>query len=389
MLKVKISNLINAELASAILLTISFLLALFFANTPYFNKFYHNFVYFPIHLGIGETIYKIPVIQLINDGLMTLFFLLIGIELKFHLVRGEYQNKKLLILPSAAAVGGIIFPAAIYLAFNFNNDLLVKGWAIPIATDTAFMLAILSFFGNHISTNLRAFIIGFSLIDDAIALTILAIYYTDSPNQISSIIFLLLVVLLLVLNRLKITNMTNYFTIGFFLWISMIYAGFHGTLAGVVLALAIPVEIDNETNPSFVKLEHNLRPLVFFVILPIFAFSNSGVSISNFSIDMLTNNLAYGIIFGLFLGKQIGIFSFTFFSVKMNWCSLPENVSWTKFYAISILSGIGFTLSLFIGDLSFDDENAHYIMKISVIIGSLMSAFYGTIIMYLSKFKRS
>lgn len=356
----------------------SFVAAVLVANIGPWQQIYKNFVFYPIKFESGNFIYKGPLIQIVNDGLMTLFFLLIGLELKFHLIRGEFQDRKSLILPIAAAIGGIVAPALIYFWFNFNSSVTLEGWAIPIATDTAFMLGILSFFGSFISTKLRAFIIGFSLIDDAIALLILAIFYSKSASIVAVIVSIVLTGLLFALNFLKVTRSFYYLFIGIFLWIAMVESGIHGTLCGVVLALAIPVEKGDKINPSFHGLENVLRPIVFFFILPLFAFINSGVSLATFSLDILTSPLALGIILGLFVGKQIGIFLFSYAAVKLGYCALPEDVCWPRFYAIGILGGIGFTLSLFIGDLTFEASDPNYVMRISVIVGSLLSALFGT-----------
>lgn len=372
--KIKLSSLYNSELISGILLMISLVAAIFIANIPHLQEIYKNFVFYPITFGVGDLIYIGPLIQIVNDGLMTLFFLLLGLELKFHLVRGEFQDRQTLVLPGVAAVGGIAIPALIYWCFNSSSPETLEGWAIPIATDTAFMLSILSFFGSFISTRLRAFIIGFSLIDDAIALLILAVFYSKSASIIAIIASAILTALLFAFNRLKVESSFYYLFVGIFLWIAMVESGIHGTLCGVVLALAIPVEKNGQLNPSFHGLENVLRPMVYFLILPLFAFINSGVSFSAFSLDILASPLALGIILGLFIGKQLGIFVFSYVAVKLNYCSLPLNVCWTKFYAISVLSGIGFTLSLFIGDLVFEASDPNYVMRISVIIGSLLSA---------------
>ncbi|MCE2992607.1 MAG: Na+/H+ antiporter NhaA [Alphaproteobacteria bacterium] len=378
MAKIKLSHLYHSELTSGILLMLSVAAAVLVANIGPWQQIYKNFVFYPVTLGYGAFIYNGPLIQIVNDALMTLFFLLIGLELKFHLVRGEFQDKQTLILPGAAAVGGIVVPVLIYLWFNINSPTTLKGWAIPIATDTAFMLGILSLFGNFISTKLRAFIIGFSLIDDAIALFILGVFYSKSASLIAILISIMLTGLLCMLNRLQVTRSCYYLFIGIFLWIAMVESGIHGTLCGIVLALTIPVVKGEHINLSFNNLENVLRPIVYFAILPLFAFINSGVSFTTFSGNLLMSPLALGIILGLFVGKQIGIFLFAYAAVKLSYCSLPDDISWPRFYAIGILGGIGFTLSLFIGDLTFEVSEPNYIMRISVIIGSLLSAIFGT-----------
>ncbi|MBM4222976.1 MAG: Na+/H+ antiporter NhaA [Gammaproteobacteria bacterium] len=383
--KSKTLNLADTEVLSGILLIMSFLAASFIANIPALQNIYQDFVFYSVHLGLGNTIYTIPLIQIINDGLMTLFFLLIGLELKFHLVKGEFQEKRALILPTAAAFGGVVVPALIYAFFNMHSKETVGGWAIPIATDTAFMLGILSFFGNFISQKLRAFIIGFSLIDDAFALIILAVFYSKSSSIIAMIATITLTALLFTLNRLNITKTSLYLMIGFFLWVAMVYSGIHGTLSGVVLALAFPLMKGDNMNDGFHELESFLKPMVYFFILPLFSFINSGVSFTAVSPNILFHPIALGVIFGLFIGKQLGISLFSYLAVQSGYCSLPKHVSWPKFYGIGVLGGIGFTLSLFIGDITFEEFEPNYIMRLSVIIGSLLSAILGAGILLLLK----
>ena len=377
MADIKLNKLNYSELLPGILLMMSFIIAIFIANVDFLQETYKKFVFYPVTFGYGKFLYNCSLIQLVNDGLMTLFFLIIGLELKFHIVRGEFKNKQNLILPSAAALGGIVIPALIYWVINLNSPDTINGWAIPIATDTAFMLGILSFFGNFISNRLRAFIIGFSLIDDAIALLILAIFYSNSASLVAMTVSIALTGLLLILNRLKIVSSFYYLTIGVFLWVAMVESGVHGTLSGVMVALAIPVEINGKINESFHHLEKILKPIVYFIILPLFAFINSGVSFDGFVIESITSPLALGIILGLFIGKQLGILLFSYFAVKLKLCILTKNLTWLKFYGIATLGGIGFTLSLFIGDLTFEASNPNYVMRVSVIIGSLLSAILG------------
>lgn len=280
-------------------------------------------------------------------------------------------------MPGAAAFGGIFFPALIYYLFNRHSPGTLKGWAIPIATDTAFMLGILSFFSSVVSPKLRAFIIGFSLIDDALALIILAIFYSKSASFLAVVATCLLTGALCLLNWRQVTHSIYYLVIGVFLWIAMVKAGIHGTLAGVVVALSLPVTTGQQVNPFFHELESLLRPIVYFFILPLFSFINSGISFTDFRMDILLSPLSLGIILGLFLGKQLGIFLCSYLAVKLRYCSLPANVTWPTYYAVAILGGIGFTLSLFIGDLSFEAVDKNYAMRLSVVIGSLLSALMG------------
>jgi Na+:H+ antiporter, NhaA family len=387
-LKINLLKIAKSEIFSGLLMMLVCFFAIFISNFDAFSETYKEFVFFPVVFGYGDFVYKTHFRAIVNDGLMTFFFLLIGLELKFHLVCGEYKDRKTLILPTAAAVGGIVIPAFIYLLFNFDTD-TAKGWAIPIATDTAFVLAILSFFGRVIPNNLRAFIISFSLIDDAIALLILAVFYTQSPNVWALLFTFLLVIVLIVLNRCHIRNSVAYMLVGTFLWGAMVGSGIHGTLCGAVLALAIPVEFNGKISASFHRLESTLRPLVHFLILPLFIFLNSGVDFETFSLNILMSDVSLGIVLGLFLGKQIGVSLFSYLLIKLRLCSLPSNVKVADFYAVSILSGIGFTLSLFIGDLTFDESGPHYAMRAAVIIGSLFSAILGTGVLMWSHRKKT
>jgi NhaA family Na+:H+ antiporter len=379
--KISISALTKSEVVSGILIIINFILAIFMANIDLLSQYYNNFVFYPISFGIGVSTYKTNIIQIMNDGLMTFFFLLIGLELKYHLVLGEFTKKKYLILPTAAAIGGIVVPALVYLFFNFNK-FSEEGWAIPIATDTAFVIGILSFFHKHVSTGLRAFVIGFSLIDDILALLILVIFYTKNPNFTAFSLSVSVLLSMIVLNQFKVKNSIYYLILGLFLWVTMMQAGIHGTLSGAIIALIIPVKTHGVINPSFEKLENMLRPIVNFYIIPFFVFVNSGIKFDFLSKNILFSDISLGIILGLFIGKPIGIFGFSYFAVRQQWCHLPRGVNWSKLFSIALLSGIGFTLSLFIGDIIFETKLPNYTMRISIIIGSVLSAFFGTLFFY-------
>lgn len=377
MAKINLSQLYRSEWISGILLVFSFFAAIMAANIDAFESLYRAFVFSPIRLGWGGLHYEVPLIQLVNDGLMTLFFLFIGLELKYHLVCGEFKDRKMLVLPSAAALGGVVFPALVYMYFNFQSPDTLKGWAIPIATDTAFLLGILSFFQKIVAPKLRAFIISFSLIDDALALMILAIFYSKAASFVALVATLGLSLLLFTLNYLKVRSSFYYLFLGVFLWIAMVKAGIHGTLGGILVALALPVEVEGHSNVSFHHLENNLRPLVCFFIVPLFAFINSGLTFDSFSLTAFLSPLSLGIVLGLFLGKQLGIVLCSYIAIQLKTCSLPEGVCWKQFYSIAVLGGIGFTLSLFIGDLTFELEAPSYTMRLGVIVGSLLSAALG------------
>lgn len=383
----KLKELIKSGTFVGIILIIAFASAITVSNTS-LRGYYIFLIYSKIALTIGNISLETTFIDLVNDGLMTFFFLLIGLEMKFHLVEGEYKNKRKLVLPMAAALGGVVVPALIYVFFNYNEPELIKGWAIPIATDTAFVLGILSFFRRYISLELRAFIIGFSLIDDAVALIIIALFYTKAINILALFISFVIIIILFILNYKQVKHLLYYTIIGMFLWISMVEAGIHGTLCGAIIALFIPVNIKGEINSSFHKLEKLIQPFVNYFILPLFVFMNSGVLLKDFSFRSVCSNLTFGVILGLFVGKQLGVMLFSYPCVKFNFCVLPNNTSWLKFYSIAILGGIGFTLSLFIGGITFESGCPSNSMRVAVIIGSLLSALFGILVMrYCTKSK--
>lgn len=383
--KISLKRFIQAETFLGFLVIIFFILALIISNTNLFDDYYNSFIFTPISFKVGTFGFDTIFINLVNDGIMTFFFLLIGLEMKYHLVLGEYVDRKTLILPCFAAVGGFIVPALIYLLINFNES-TSKGWAITIASDTAFILAILAFFKDHISLKLRAFIIAFSLIDDALALLSLAIFYNETINIAAISISCALIAVLAIFNYyLKIKKTSYYIIVGIFLWIAMVESGVHGTLCGIIVALLIPVKLGNgRMNNHYHNLEKKLDYAVHYYILPLFIFINSGIVLKDFTIESILSNISIGIILGLFIGKQLGIFGLSYLSIKLGYCSLPSDTSFKKFYAISVLGGIGFTLSFFIGGLAFETEELDNSIRGAVILGSLLSAFWGLLMLKLS-----
>lgn len=375
----KIQDIVKTESLSGYFLLAGVILAIIVSNTSLHEQ-YLSIINLPILFGVGNFKTEVSFLSLVNDGLMSLFFLLIGLEMKYHLVKGEYNDKTKLILPAVAAIGGLVFPALIYIYFNYGQP-TIRGWAIPIATDTAFVLCILSFYGRKISLDLRVFILGLSLIDDALAVIILAIAYSKTINSAAILICLLCIAVLCIINYLKVKNYGYYLFVGFVLWAAIVEAGIHGTLAGIILALFIPVTIKDSNVSPLKELEHSLHPLVNYIILPVFAFINSEVPIKSMLLSDLYSNISLGIIFGLFIGKQTGVFVFTYIAVKMNYCKLPYNTSWKKYYAVAILSGIGFTLSLFIGGLCFYNPSQINAMRLAVILASLLSAILGMLVL--------
>ncbi len=374
---------ISIESASAILLFVGAVLALCISNTPLYDE-YVSLINLPISFSIGELTLSKSLIKWINDGFMALYFLLLTLETKFHLLEGNLIDKSHIKLATIAACGGVLMPAIIYYGFAYADPVLAKGWAIPIATDTAFVLGALSFFKTKIPISARIFVVFLSIIDDVIAISILAVFYTSTLHFFPLLISCVFLAFLGTLNFFNVRSLSPYIFIGFFLWFSIIETGIHGTIAGVLVALFIPLRIRRNTHrfPSpLKKLERILHPFVSFIILPIFAFLNTEISFKEINFNDLFSPITLGIISGLFLGKQIGIILSSFVFLKFSKANLPYGLNWSAFWAIGMLCGIGFTFSLFIGLLSFDNPVLINQMKLGVIIGSVFSAVVGMILL--------
>ena len=327
----------------------------------------------------------------INDALMAIFFLLIGLELKREILIGELSSASRIILPLAGAIGGVILPALIYVSINFNNEINLRGWAIPTATDIAFAVGVLAIFGNKISNSLKIFLVALAVIDDLIAILTIAIFYSNDLALIYLNFALVVLLSLFALNRLKVNSLWPYMILGLILWVLILKSGIHATVAGVLLALFIPAYNKKSRISSLQKLEDHLNFPVNYFILPIFAFANAGMVFSNFSTEIFYDPIFIGIVLGLFFGKQLGITLTIFMLVKLKIIKFFKDVSWMEFYGISILAGIGFTMSLFIGGLAFD-PNSPVAGKIlmAVIFGSLLSIIFGILVIFLAiKHKKS
>ena len=383
LMKNRIQQYINIESLSGILLFSGMILALCISNSSLYD-IYLNLINLPISITVGDFGLHKPLIKWTNDGLMAIFFLTITLEAKYHFLEGEFTSRENLKLPIIGAFGGAIVPAIVYYFINGDDSLQAKGWAIPIATDTAFILGILSFFSTKIPLTLRLFVVALSIIDDIIAVMVLAIFYTASINYIPLLIAVLILLLLTVINLLKVSKLSIYLVLGIGLWLSLVEAGVHGTLAGVLLGAFIPLrvkELDQKASSPLKRLEHSLHPFVALIILPIFAFLNCEVAFKELSIPDFYSSITLGIIAGLFIGKPLGIMGFSFTAIKMGLCRLPCDISWRIYGAINVLCGIGFTFSLFIGTLSFEDKTYTNQMELGVILGSLFSAFMGTMLL--------
>ena len=372
------------ESASGIILLFSAIAALYVSNSQ-FSDLYFKTLKTYITLGFDNFGLKLSVLHWINDVLMAIFFFLVSLEIKREFVQGELSKPKQALLPIIGAVGGMAIPALVYIIINFDDSARINGWAIPSATDIAFSLGVLSLLGKRVPLSLKVFLTALAIIDDLGAIVIIAFFYSGNV-QINYLIFMLLAVLALIaLNKFKFQNFIPYLLVGILLWEFTHQSGIHATIAGVLLALTIPHNTKSQKNSLLIKLEHSIAPYVAFGIMPIFAFANAGVSLEGLTIRSLMNPVPLGIVCGLFFGKQVGVFLFSYLSVKFKIAEKPSGSNWIGFYAVSVLTGIGFTMSLFVGNLAFADDLQYSDgVKIGVLVGSLMSTLFGYFLLILS-----
>lgn len=372
----------NLEAIGGIVLVIAAMLGFIFNNSP-LEIYYDAFVSFPVAFSIGDFEFIRPFIFWVNDGLIAIFFFLIGLEIKSLLFSSDVDLKEQLTLPLSGAIAGVIVPALIYTAFNYHNETNMRGWAIPTAMDTAFIVGILSLLGRRIPTSLRLFLMLLSIIDDILAVLIIALFYAGELSHLAVIVSASVVGLLVLLNQAKVTKITPYILLGAVLWVSVLGSGVHTSIAGVLLAIAIPFNKDNNRENLVEKLKRILHPYVSFIILPLFAFINVGVDLEDLSVEQFFQPLSMGIILGLFIGKQLGVFGIVRFLYIYNVCQLPKGVTWRKMYGASVLCGVGFTMSLFIGILAFESGGPEYddIVKASIFVGSVLSALVGYLVL--------
>ena len=365
------------ESASGLVLLFAAILALGISNSDY-SLIYFNVLQKYITIGIGSISLKLTIIHWINDVLMTVFFFLVSLEIKREMVQGELSNPKQALLPIIGAVGGMLVPAVIYILINLGSPETLKGWAIPSATDIAFSLGVLSLLGKRVPISLKIFLTALAIIDDLGAIVIIAFFYSGNIQTLYLMLMLIAVLFLFVLNRFNIRAFTPYLLIGILLWDFTHQSGIHATISGVLLALLIPHDKKKPSKSLLLRLEHGISKYVAFGIMPLFAFANAGVSLGGISFNTLLNPVPLGIVCGLFFGKQIGVFLFSYISVKLNFAEKPSNSNWLSLYAVSILTGIGFTMSLFVGNLAFaNSENYTDGVKIGVLTGSLLSTLVG------------
>ncbi len=383
-----IEDFIDNESSSGILLIIATFMALIFSNTA-LAPFYESFLHIPVEIRVGALHLDKSLYHWVNDGLMAVFFLLVGLEVKRELIEGHLSSIKKVILPGIAAIGGMLVPALIYIFFNHNNPLAMNGWAIPTATDIAFALGILSLLGKRVPVSLKIFLMALAIIDDLGAIVIIALFYTTDLSLLSIVIASTALATLVIMNVLGVSRKAAYVIVGSILWVSVLKSGVHATLAGVALAFTIPLSAKNELKQvisPLKEMEHGLHYWVAFFILPLFAFVNAGVNVTDISITQMSGSVPLGIMLGLFFGKQLGVFGFSWLAIKLKLAELPEDSNWLQLYGVSILTGIGFTMSLFITSLAFtDDQLFQYTDKLAILIASFASGIIGYGILKMSK----
>ncbi len=384
-----VKKFIEMESSSGLVMIFFTLLAIIFANTSLENL-YKSFIHFKISLGSNHNLIEFTLKTFVKDVLMCVFFFIVGMELKYEMLQGNLSKKGQKILPLIAAIGGIIAPALIFFLFNFNHPENYKGWAVPTATDIAFALCILSLMGKAVPISAKVFLLAIAIYDDLAAIIIIALFYSAGVKIIPITLAIIGVIILYILNRLRIDNIIPYILTGFYLWICFHYSGVHTTIAGVILGLYIPLNgYKNQTQSPLKHLMHTIHPWVAFLILPLFAFVSSGVSFKTLSTEELFAPLTIGTALSLFVGKQLGIYLATFASYKLKIADKPDGSEWIDIYGVSIVAGIGFTMSLFVGMLAFKEPILQDEVKIGVIIGSLLSTILGFIIFKVIKNKNT
>ena len=372
------------EAASGLVLLFSAIIALVISNSE-LSYLYFNTLEKYIFVGINNFGLKLSIIHWINDALMAVFFFFVTLEIKREFLQGELSNVKQAMLPIIAAVGGMVVPALIYIFINLGDSETLNGWAIPSATDIAFSLGVLSLLGKRVPLSLKVFLTALAIIDDLGAIVIIALFYSGDLSIKYLSLMLLAFIILLSINKFNIKRFLPYLVVGIFLWDFTHNSGIHATIAGVLLAMTIPHRKNEKDFSLLIKIEHAISPYVAFGIMPLFAFANAGVSLEGLTFSSLLDKVPLGIVLGLFVGKQIGVFIFSYISIKLKIAQMPNNSNWFNFYGVGILTGIGFTMSLFVGNLAFA-ENMQYMdgVKIGVLTGSLLSTLIGYFLILLT-----
>jgi len=372
------------EAASGLILFFAAIIALIVSNSD-LSELYFSTLNKYLFIGINSFGLKLSVLHWINDALMAIFFFFVTLEIKREFLQGELSNVKQALLPIIAAVGGMLVPALFYIFVNIGDSETLNGWAIPSATDIAFSLGVLSLLGKRVPLSLKVFLTALAIIDDLGAIVIIALFYSGDLSVKYLSLMLLAFLILLIINKFNIKKFLPYLIVGILLWDFTHNSGIHATIAGVLLAMTIPHRKKEKDFSLLIKVEHAISPYVAFGIMPLFAFANAGVSLEGLSFESLLDKVPLGIVLGLFLGKQLGVFIFSYISIKTKIAQMPNNANWFNFYGVGVLTGIGFTMSLFVGNLAFV-ENMQYMdgVKIGVLVGSLLSTLFGYFLILLT-----
>ena len=375
------------EAASGLLLLISAVIALIVSNSS-FSSTYFEILQSYFFIGVNNIGIKMSLLHWVNDALMAVFFFFVTLEIKREFLQGELSNPKQALLPIIAAIGGMLVPALIYVYINFQTVDTLRGWAIPSATDIAFSLGVLSLLGSRVPISLKVFLTALAIIDDLGAIVIIAFFYTGDLSVKYLSLLLLTFICLIFLNKFNVRKYIPYLLLGLILWFFTHESGVHATISGVLLATVIPHRKKEKDFSLLIKIEHGISPYVAFGIMPLFAFANAGVSLEGVNFNSLLSPVPLGILLGLFFGKQIGVLLFSLASIKLKIAQMPNNANWLNFYGVGVLTGIGFTMSLFIGNLAFM-ENTQYIdgVKIGVLAGSLLSTIFGYFLLLMTSKK--
>ena len=384
--KINRYQVFNNDTAGGVLLIFAAIMAMIIANSP-LSPYYNMLIDIPVRISVGDFEIAKPLLLWINDGLMALFFLAVGLELKREIIEGELSDPKKIILPLLGAIGGMIIPAMIYIAFNYKDPIAMNGWAIPTATDIAFALGILILLGKRVPIALKLFLASLAIFDDIGAIVIIALFYTSELSTTALFFSSLVILLLYIMNKRGATEITTYAILGLILWVAVLKSGVHATLAGVILAFFIPLKVkckgEDKVRSPLKQLEKDLDRSVTFLIVPLFAFTNASVVLSDVTLDSLLHPIPLGVALGLFLGKQIGIFGFCYLGVKFGIAHLPQGINWRLLYGISLLAGVGFTMSLFISSLSFEKTGVNLLFdeRLGILIGSILSGVSGYLVL--------
>lgn len=379
----KLKEFLRLDVSSGILLLLAAILAMVVENSPA-DVWYDTLLEIPVAIQFGEFVIAKPLLLWINDGLMAIFFFFIGLEVKREFLAGELSEPSRVVLPIIAAVGGMAVPAAIYATINWDDPVAMKGWAIPSATDIAFALGVLALLGSRVPQTLKLFLMTLAIIDDLGAIIIIALFYTVDLSLSSLVLAMISVLTLIALNRKGVLSLAPYMLVGFVLWAAVLKSGVHATLAGVLTAFFIPFKKEpGESHTQLEKLEHDLHPAVAYGILPLFAFANAGIPFDGITIDSFLHPVPLGIAAGLFFGNQLGVFGLSWVAIKLGISKLPEGVNWIQLYGVALLCGIGFTMSLFVGSLAFEQGSPDYAIddRLGILLGSFLSGVSGFMVL--------